>query len=292
MVNRWARGSLAVLLVLSTVLGPHATAQAAPAADDLVGFDRKFREGQEQYNHARYLDAARTWTAAADLLSETAANRDNRQAVFDYIAESYRHTLVNGAGQSVLREGLAVLDAYAAGYAAAYPGEALGAQIDDVRNQLRAAVEAAEPKPADPPPEPDKPAEPTPVVSAGTRPPDAPPAPAWKGLAIGGGVVLGGGVASLGLFIGGLVRAREAERNYEDPANMCPPSDPTGACAGFDRTGRSMNTLATVGLVAAPVLLGVGAAMLAIGLKRRAKAQAMVPVVGPRMVGLVWEQRF
>jgi len=290
MVNRWARGFLAVLLGLSTAVGPNPSAQAAPAADDLVGFDRKFREGQEQYNRGRYLDAARTWTAAAGLLRETADNRDNRQAVFDYIAESYRHTLANGAGQDVLREGLAVLDAYADGYVAAYPGEALGAQIAEVRQQLRAAVDAAAPSPE---PEPEKPAETSPpIVSTTTSPPDVAPARPWKGLAIGGGVVLAGGVASLGLFIGGLVRAREAEAFYEDPANMCPPSDPIGECAANDRTGRSMNALATVGIIAAAVLLGAGAAMLAIGLKRRARTQAMVPVIGPRMVGLVWEQRF
>lgn len=281
-------GLLVWLACASLALGVPRPAAAEPPADDLVAFDRGFREGQEQFNHGEYLPAARTWAAAATRLHESPDNKDNRAAVHDYIAEAYRKSVRNGAGEDIVREGLAVLSAYADEFAAAYPGETASPQVIAARDEFRAKLAAAEAarRPVEAPVE-------APPVEA-SRPVEAPPpAKPWKPLTIAGGAVLGVGVATLGLFVGGLVRARQTERQYDDPRYDCPPSNPTGSCAEIDRYGRSMSTVATVSLIAAPLLLGAGAAMLAIGLKRRAAGNVSVaPLLGPRSAGLVWELRF
>ncbi|MFZ6181100.1 hypothetical protein [Nannocystis pusilla] len=287
------RGSNGLLLAwplcASLSLGP-AVAVAAPApADELVKFDLGFREGQEQFNRGEYLAAARTWSAAVEPLRESPDHKDNRAAVYGYIAEAYRKSVQNGAGLDIVREGLAVLDRYAEQFTAAYPGEALPAPVVETRDQFRAASDAAV-APAEPAaePEPERPS------SVPSDPIDAPaPARPWRGLTIGGGVSLGLGLASLGMFVGGFVRARAAERQYDDPVNACPPSDPTGECAQIDGRGRSSSAAATVGVILAPALLAAGAAMLAVGLKRRAADQwAVAPTFGPRSAGVTWVLRF
>ncbi|WAS91660.1 hypothetical protein [Nannocystis punicea] len=282
---------LAWPLCASLSLGP-VVVRAAPApADDLVKFDIGFREGQEQFNRGEYLTAARTWAVAVERLRESPDNKDNRAAVYSYIADAYRKSVNNGAGIDIVREGLAALDGYAAQFGEAYPGEALPPQVAETRDQFRAASEAidaaAQPKDPAPPATPPGPSAPV----------DAPPpGKPWRPLAIGGGVSLGLGLASLGLFAGGLVRVGEAERQYNDSANACPldPKAATGACAEIDADGKSANAMAAVGLVLAPALLGAGAALLAIGLKRRAAAKRVVvaPTFGPRSAGLTWVLRF
>jgi hypothetical protein len=276
---------LAWPLCVTLSLGP-ASAAAAPApADDLVKFDAGFREGQAQFNRGEYLAAARTWTAAVARLRESPDNKDNRAAVYTYIAEAYRKTVLGGAGIDIVREGLAVLDAYAESHAAAYPREVLPPQIAETRRHFRAASEAADAAAKD-------------SISGSSSPQGgvdgaADPKP-WKGLTIGGGVALGLGLGALGMFAGGFVGARRAERDYDDPANACPASDPVGHCAGIDRHGRSSSAVATVGVILGPALLGTGVALLAIGLRRRAVGRrvAVAPLLGPRTAGLTAVLRF
>ncbi|MCY1013513.1 hypothetical protein OV079_49900 [Nannocystis pusilla] len=219
------RGRNGLLLVwplcASLSLGPAVVAAAAPApADDLVKFDLGFREGQEQFNRGEYLAAARTWSAAVERLRETPDHKDNRAAVHGYIAEAYRKSVQNGAGLDIVREGLAVLDRYAERFTAAYPGEALPAPVVETRAQFRAASDAAA-APAEPPPEP----EPERPASVPSDPIDAPgPIRPWRGLTIGGGVSLGLGLASLGMFVGGFVRAARRSGNTTIPSTPARPA--------------------------------------------------------------------
>lgn len=50
-------------------------------------FELGFNAGQAHYEAGSYLQAARTWVEAAGRLPEVAANRENRAALFDYIAD-------------------------------------------------------------------------------------------------------------------------------------------------------------------------------------------------------------
>ena len=209
---------------------------------------------------------------------------------------------LNDASGDVMREGLEVLDAYAGHYVNQYPFDELPAQVAETREEFRLVIDATDVarRPAKPTP--------TPIAdaalaeeshrgqgrrrgplrrhdgSSGARP--------WMGLALGGGATLGGGVVMLALFAGGLVRVRAVEEQYDDPENACPRANPVGACAEFYRQGKSMDALATVGVFAAPVLLAVGTAMLAVGLKRRASQRAFAPTYSRGMAGFVWEYKF
>lgn len=285
---------LVVVLGSCMSLGPQAASAAAgqePPADDIVGFDAGFRDGQGQFNRGEYLSAARTWTGAIALLSESPDNKDNRAAVHGYVADAYRKAVLNGASDEIIREGLAVLDAYASGFMEHYPGEELPAQVAEARAVFRAAIEAAE---AAEEPEPEPVIAPAPVVApepsggadavAGEKP--------WLGLTIGGGVALGGGLAMMGMFVGGLVRTRQATAEFDKPVNACSSANITGRCAEIDEYARSMDRVATIGVVAGPVLLAAGAVMLAIGLKRRSARRTIAPVFSPRMAGIVWTQQF
>lgn len=282
---------LALVVGVSLSLGPAASniAWAGPPADDVVGFDAGFKDGQTQFNRGEYLSAARTWGRAVQLLQETPENKENRAAVYGYIAESYHKAVLNGASEDIIREGLGVLDAYADRYSRQYPGEELPAQVAETRDKFRSLIDAADAarKPAEPTPSP------VPAPAADDSRSDSSPVKRpGMGLIIGGGVSLGAGLATLGMFAGGLARVRAAQQEFDDPENGCSLENPTGMCAEFDRQGRSMDGLATFGIFAAPVLLAAGAAMLAIGLKRRAVQRTVAPVFSPRMAGFVWVQSF
>lgn len=280
-----------VSLVLDTFASGVAWASDAPRpADDMVGFDAGFRAGQKHYDRAEYLQAARTWHRAVDLLQESPENKENRIAVYNYIADAYQKSAFSDASGDIPREALEVLDAYVANYAAHYPFEDVPAQVAATRDEFRLVLEATEVarKPAD-----RRKSTPSQATEAGPagmrRTPDPRP---WVGLTIGGGAALGGGVVMLAMFAGGLAQVNAAERRYDNPDNACPPSNPSGVCAEIYRQGESMDTMATVGAFAAPVLLGAGAAMLAIGLKRRSSRRVLTPAYGSRMIGLVWGFRF
>lgn len=290
-MQRVLAAAVGVSLSLGAVPGAASARLAGPPADDVVGFDVGFREGQTQFNAGEYLPAARTWTRAVQLLQEKPENKSNRAAVYGYIAEAYRKAVLNGASEDIIREGLGVLDDYAARYSQLYPGEDLSAQVAETREEFRSVIDAADAarEPVAPAPAP----EPTADAGSGrSRGDSAPGDRPWKGLTIGGGVALGGGLAMFGMFAGGLARVRATEQQFDDPANGCSLDDLSGTCAELDRYGRSMDRVATVGIIMAPMLLAAGAAMLAIGLKRRSAQRTIAPVFGPRMAGLVWEQRF
>jgi hypothetical protein len=265
-------------------------ARAAPAevgqTPDLAAFDRGFRAGQEELERGEYLVAARSWTRAAGLLPESAEHKENRRAIHEYIAEAYAKAAEAGIDDETAREGLAALDAYAAGFAAAYAQESLPPLVEQVRTSFRARLEASERAAAEaaraavveaPPPEP-----------APVRPPSRP----WKGLAIGGGLATAGGAAMVAMFAVNAAWSRSATAAFDDPAKMCDLDALAGECADIDARGRRTNATAIAGLVAAPLLLGAGIAMLVLAKRRKASNTALAPALGPGMAGLVWHQRF
>jgi hypothetical protein len=256
---------------------------AEPAAADLAGFEAGFQAGQVLFDAGAYLEAARTWSAAAVKLPETPDHRANRAAIHEYLADAYERALTPEDREGAAQEALARLDRYALEFAAAYPGEAVSERIEAARQRLRARVEAAAaaqvveaPAPADSP------------APAPTPPPGKP----WRGLTIAGGVAVGAGAAMLALLVAGAVRARSFERGFDDPARGCSLATPQGDCATLYSDGKAADAMATAGLIAAPVLLGAGVAMLVVGARRKRAATAFTPLLGRGLVGLGWQRRF
>jgi hypothetical protein len=291
-VGRTRGGQVPALVLAISLATPVARDATASPAPDLSAFDQGFRAGQNEYDRRDYLTAARTWTRTADLLPEAAEHKDNRAAMYEYIADSYEKAVVDRSYEATMRECLAVLDAYAEGYAAAYPGEAVPERVEVVRASFReklAVGEAARRRFGTVDGDPRAPSKP-PVVT--TAPTQSPPARPWRGLTIGGAVGVGSAAAMLTMFAVGAARARSATREFNDPANECGVPMLSGECSAIDARGRRANALAVAGLAAAPLLLGAGVAMLVVGARRKAKATSLVPTLGRGMVGLVWQRRF
>ncbi len=288
---RAIRGLVAVLC--SAAIAVPDVAQAGPAASsgpDLKAVETAFTEGMAAYERGDYAIARWTWSAAAALLPETPEHRSNRVALFELMVKAYQKELERvaddpAASEAVARDAVTTLDEYAQGLATAAPSEPLSPAIADMREQARAIVTAADEarKAAEPPPPPPM-----------EEPPPPPPSKPWKPLAIGGGVALAGGAAMLAMFGVGFARAKKFEGQFDDPDHGCDVDDVEGACADYDKKGRASNGLAVAGLVAGPLLLGAGVALLVVATRRKKAAtnRSLSPVWSPTMAGFVYQQRF
>lgn len=283
---------LSILTALALAAPPEALAAPADDPQALEAFEAGFNEGQAQFDRGEYLEAARTWLAAAANVRETTIHRDNRAAVYEYVVDAYARALENETRPEPLREAFAALDAYCEGFTRAYGTETpvspkIAAARDEYRQRL-AAVEAEKPKDSPPPPGPEpKPEAPQQEV----KPPiaDAPPPGErpWKGLAIGGGVLIGLGVGAGVLGAVGAARGRSLTREFDDPANMCSLQMPSPACQALLDRGERSDAMGIAGAVAGPILVGAGVALLVVGLKRRSAPRTSVaPRLGPGFVGL------
>lgn len=317
-IRAWAL-RCGIATACSVALGlPGAVSAAAPTAAtvDLTAVEHGFTTGRAAAERGDYREAIRVWTAAAALLPENAEHRENRTALYQRIAGAYqqehgRVSAVPTAALAVAREAVAALGVYAQGFSAAYPGEPLPATIVTTRQAMEAVVAAANP-PDEPPvttqdsretkteiltksepePEPPPPEPPTPRL---TTPPEPPQTPTrrWRPLVVGGGVALAGGVAMLAMIGGGYVRIRKLENRFEDPANSCTTADLQGDCADIYRQGQANSRMVTAGYVVAPLLLGAGAALIVVGLKRKSAIRhTLAPTWSPTFWGLAFERRF
>lgn len=251
-------------------------------ASDTRGFEAGFAAGQALFDRGQYLPAARTWAETAALLREGPDDRDNRAALFEYIADAYAQAFTGDVPRPQLEEALAVIDHYIAELAAAYgPDAPVGARVAATRDALRARLAPpAAPPPAAEGPRPAPPVRDRPTVPAGAR-----------GLAVGGGLGLGLGLAGLALFTAGAAQAKNLERRFDDPSRGCDLAAPGGECGEILRAGRAAQTQAIVGAVVGSVGLVTGAALLAVAHRRRATAR-LAPRVGPGFAGLTLGGRF
>lgn len=275
---------MTVTLARTPVAWARRPASSAAASSELKAFEAGFAAGQRQFDAGEFLAAGRTWAEAAAKLPETEAHRANRAAIHEYMADAFERALAGSDDPALLREALAPLDRYAEQFAAAYPGATLAAPVASAREGLRARLQELEVPAARPVVEPVEAPEPVRAATSTGRP--------WKGLAAGGGVLLGGAAAMLGVFAVGYTRARARTREFDAPENGCSLGEPMGACADIYAAGKSANTTAVIGLVAAPLLLGAGAALVVLASRRRGAEQALAPALGRGFVGVTWQRRF
>lgn len=279
--------ALSLFTAIVLLAPPQALAGPSEDTQALAAFEAGFGEGQAEFDRGEHLEAARTWIAAAANLKETTAHRDNRAAVYEYVVDAFTRGLEGERRPEALREAVSALDAYCEGFTRAYGTETplspkISAARDDFKKRLAAAeAAAAEPEPQveAPPPPGDEVHVPAPEDRIGPKP--------WKGLVIGGGVLVGLGIGGAVLAAVGGARGKSLERQFDDPANMCVLDMPSPSCQDLLNRGESANTLTLAGAVVGPLLAGAGVALLVIGLKRRAAPQtAFAPAVAPGFVGL------
>ena len=263
-----------LLMYLLVVAEPPAP---PPPPTPAARFEAGFVAGQTQYEAGAYLEAARTWVEAASRLPEVTANRENRDAIFGYIADAYMRGLPAKDRAVVLREAVDVLDGYCDGFRRAYGAETpINPKVLQVQYELRRQLEE-HPGPGDP------------VEPSWTPAPDARP---WKGLLAGGAALTGLGAGAA--ILAGVMGARGDRLEAEFEAAKCSLYTPTASCADLIDRGGAANGLAIGAAVVAPLALGGGLAMLLVGVRRRSAVRyALFPVITPTYTGLslTWRWR-
>lgn len=304
----------------------HAAFAPSPAE-----IERIYSEGEKKNSDGDFKGAAQSWTRLMILLQEENANQATRETllinVLDAHINAYNRLPAPDGKKDIgnLREGKKTYELYLQQHRAVYgDGRAISAAVQQKADELDAALTKAEaddkgavvttdPDPKlDPDDKDDKndKVDPTPIV--------LPPENNGTGLIVGGAVAIGLGFGALGILIAGAVGAPRAEEDYEiaqSNARMVCASYPN-TCSGLsetqqdtldgyqsdiddaDKRGRVANALTITGAVLTPVLLGAGAAMLAIGIKRNREARSsrsqlnMSPAFGRGFTGLVLRGRF
>lgn len=261
---------------------------APPAVGDRSAFEAGFVEGQAQLDRGEPLAAARTWLAAARNLPESAANRDNRVAIFEHIADAFQQALGGSTDREALREATAALQEYCDGFTRAYGTETpLSAKIAGARDDFKARLRVAEAAagPAGPPP--------APGLSPAPAPTPVPSPRSGRSLVLGGGVMLALGVGGGAMAAVYGARGQSLERQFDDRANDCHLSNPIGMCKGLLADGKASNAIAVGGLVAGTLLVGGGVALLVTGLRRRlGQPPSIAPMLAPGYAGLGLHRRF
>lgn len=276
------------LLTALTLLAPP-RAQAAPAEDPqaLVMFEAGFKDGQAKFDGGQFLEAARTWIAAAAKLGEKLSNRDNRVAVYEYVVDAFTSGLQGVEQPEALREAAEALDAYCEGFTRAYGTETpISAKITGARDDFKARLAKAEAganKPVEGP-------APGPVVAPPPPEDKADKSKSWKGLVIAGGVLTGVGVGVGALAAAYGARGKSLENKYLDAD--CRTMTSTD-CQELKTSGETSNTKALRSAISAVPLLAVGVALLVVGLKRRSASRtAFAPALAPGFVGLGLRRSF
>lgn len=104
-----------------------------------------------------------------------------------------------------------------------------------------------------------------------------------------GAAAMAVGVGSTSLIVVGAIEGQRARADQKLPGYTDEQRD------AIDKRGRQMNALFIAGLVTAPVLVGAGAALVAIGVKKRRVASSMAsvsPMLGGGLAGVTIRGRF
>jgi len=321
--------------LLSVALAGAMLTAAMPAqafAPSGAEIQRMYTEGDKKNTAGDFKGAAETWTRLLLLMPEEGANQATRENILLNILEAHINAynrLPNPEGKkdvAYLEDGKRTYELYLQQYRAVYgSGRAISLAVQQRSDELNALLVKAEDegKPTPTPTEPDTKIDPESGAGGESvvddpKPMVLPPDQNGMGLIVGGAIAGALGVGAVGLLVAGAVSAPRAEQDFElaqnEAVSICP-SYPT-PCSNLsadeqamldaaqidlddaDKRGRTANALTITGAVLTPVLLGAGAAMLAIGIKRNrkykaARSQVMLsPTLSSTFAGAVLRGRF
>ncbi|NVB37985.1 hypothetical protein G6O69_09085 [Pseudenhygromyxa sp. WMMC2535] len=269
---------LSGLLTAALVVAPLQFAHAGPVEDF-------YTQGQEKFDAGEYAEAADFWAQAVRAVDE-GPDSATRQTIMNLALDAYLRAYSADEDRKHVDDAKALLDEYEALLegSGVELSEEIGThktKIDELLAEIAAKEEEARRKaeeearrqaeankPAEPPPEPEKPGKP---------------------LIIGGAVLTGVGVGGIGVLLGGVIGGLSAQSDYD---NAEVGSDEYESAKS---RGQTMNALAITGGVIAPIFLGAGIALLVIGVKKNKKAaqnSAVLPVFGPGYAGVGYSARF
>lgn len=321
-------GSLALAGTLLVASVP-TTALAAPSKGQI---EQLYDEGDKKNSEGDFKGAAEAWGRLLVLLPEEQANRATRESLLLNILDAYMNAYLripaaDGAKDiAQLREGKTTYELYLKQYHAVYGKDrAISAAVQQKADELMSALAKAEEEAKGPAVKPDPADGGDTKQNDGNTTVDNPPNQLTPerpqsqsngmGLIVGGAITAGLGLGAIGILVAGSVIAQKAEREYEradvDANKLCAAA---GGCGNLstehraeydalikkrddaDKRGTSANALTITGAVLTPVLLGAGATMLALGIKRRraatSKNVAMAPAFGRGFTGISIAGRF
>ncbi len=286
--------TLALLLVCSLSVAPvvvHARPQADAVASgqaepvvDQAALLTEYKAGQDAHDAGNFADAARLWHSAARHLPETRRYQPDRAGLYKNIADDFVAASEQSEDEALLREAVAALDSYIAGFGAAYPGEAVVPEVTMARVELQRRLAALEEARRPPPPV---------VVAPAPMPAPAPASDERRQgrvLQGAGGIVFSVGtivwLATLPVAYGKIDTARAA---YEKAG--CSETSPENACVQARELNETGERRATTGWVTGSLLLAAGVSMFVVGTVRRSKS-TVTPAVSATSIGLTWQGRF
>lgn len=237
-----------------------------------------FDEGAAKFETADYAGAIELWTRAYAIVPYAPQYASIKAKLIANLAEAQTRAYKVDAEVEHLNQAKILLVSYEAAVGEIYPSAAerdkelawISARKSEIDAELQALAERE--------------------AAA-----SAPPPKTGKGMRSGGAVLVGLGGGLLGMMVGGMVLGG-ANNNIDDL-----PSNDLDARASRYAEGRLGNTLAIVGGVGGAVMLGAGAALLVLGIRRKralgegegqATALQITPTLAPTQLGLGVRGRF
>jgi hypothetical protein len=259
----------------------------APGDDPVEQAQKLFDEGATKFETADYIGAIELWTEAFGLVPNAPENAPVKAKLIANIAAAQERAYLVDKEVSHLNQAKILIERYRGTLDDIYLDELerekelawVNERLTKIDAELKVVAEREAAKQA---------AE----QAAAEQAEQPPPRPPGRGLVIGGSVLAGVGAAGLGVMVGGMVIGR---RN--DDISDLPSTDLVTRADRF-RMGRLGNALAVAGGVGGGVLLGVGVALLVVGLKKnRAAGQdtaklTVVPTFDATQVGVGLLGRF
>ncbi len=322
---------IATSRVVATLLGTLVLAAAAPAlaAAPLQAngasvpkgpTQDRYRKGRIAFDAGRFEEAGQAWADVLDQVPESARNRGLRSKLILDVMSAYRAAYEQSGDVAMLERGLEHYFRYFAVYKETYQSPRIPREVVVARYDLKSMIDEAkkgspqaagddgetgessengqtEESTAGEPvsegsstrEEGGAPVEPT--RSSGARmevsgggPKDRNGTP----LIAAGATVLALGVGASSMIAVGAIEGQRAREDQKMPGFTEEQRD------RIDQRGRSMNGLLIAGLVTTPVLVATGAALLAVGAKRRRDrgVAAVSPTFGRSFAGVVVRGRF
>jgi hypothetical protein len=274
--------------------------------------------GRKAHDAQRWTEAAQAWADVLDQIPENPVNRTVRMNLVLDTIDAHRAVYAQTGDIAHLRTALDVYYRYFAVFKATYNSPNIPRPVVVARFELKEEIQRAEsaqrsspppapavqpdePLPDDPPSSSDdpdatttvaEPLEPVRFTADTSRGRDRPSSTrsdrTSTGLIIGGSATLALGLGASSMIAVGAIGGRQAREDSKDPRFT------EEQRQNIDRQGRTMNTVFIAGLVATPVLVGAGAAMLGIGLHRRQSRgiASVTPRLGRGFAGVSISGRF
>lgn len=257
-----------------------ATRGAEPAFDQ-AAFSVDFAAADAAHDAGRFADAARLRHSAARHVPEAEQHKDSRAALYRDIAGDFVAASEQVEDEALLREAVATLDEYIAGFSAAYPGEAVSPIVTAAREELQRRLAALQAARRPPPPVFVAPA-PAPVTRPGPGP--------GRGMQIAGGLGFGvGAIVWLATLPAGYRRVHDASNTLWSAGCSTAPTE--SLCVQANGDYGAAKRLATTGWAVGSLFLAAGVTMFVVGTVRRSRS-TVAPAISATSLGLTWQGRF